>query len=357
MIAILMILGGALFIGGIYFIIRGIKNSDDTKIVPLSDLKEIKEFKEPILDAQVQNQKSVGSLEEYIIKQNFSEKKTQQLKSSEKLILNEDQIKKLKEDNEQLSVDISNLKDALEREVASKKNLFEQEESNQIAELKKALEASKESIERLTVENHRITKLLDQEKTEYSRLEESAIALKTELRKITEQEKPQIEKLEEKIRNLIQEKEALSNSKLMLDKVMIENQELLFHIKDKESQISKQNEDFKTAQSEYELKLNNLRNEQMQLKEQLNSHDIQQLSQQLSQANQIITQLKQEETALFKTKEDTESRLQQIKKINDNLLEREKFLHYELAKSRAQVMGLERFCEDFKEQLEQAPNS
>ncbi|MDP8213272.1 MAG: hypothetical protein P9X22_08315, partial [Candidatus Zapsychrus exili] len=56
---------------------------------------------------------------------------------------------------------------------------------------------------------------------------------------------------------------------------------------------------------------------------------------------------------IVQEKEMLASELGQVKELNDHLLEKERSLNQELAKHRAQSLGLERMCEDFKIQIEE----
>ena len=62
--------------------------------------------------------------------------------------------------------------------------------------------------------------------------------------------------------------------------------------------------------------------------------------------------LKKEKEELTQREAELIRNLQKLKEFNAYLLEKENILEYELAKNRAQALGLEKICEDFKIQLD-----
>ena len=63
-------------------------------------------------------------------------------------------------------------------------------------------------------------------------------------------------------------------------------------------------------------------------------------------------QIRKERDEWIKERSVCEASINRLKQFNDQLTEQEKILHYELTKSQAQIIGLEKVCEDFKGQIE-----
>ena len=66
----------------------------------------------------------------------------------------------------------------------------------------------------------------------------------------------------------------------------------------------------------------------------------------------ILEQSRGQNEDLLQSNEALKSELAKIKELNDQIREKEKVLQLELTKARAQSVGLEKICEDFKEQIE-----
>lgn len=70
-----------------------------------------------------------------------------------------------------------------------------------------------------------------------------------------------------------------------------------------------------------------------------------------SQANK--EEIAWERERLFREVEELKAKCEKLEASNAHLQEKDKMLAYELSKSRAQALGLERICKDFKRQMEQ----
>jgi hypothetical protein len=70
-----------------------------------------------------------------------------------------------------------------------------------------------------------------------------------------------------------------------------------------------------------------------------------------------VGEFKKEREQLLQAHNGLEQDFTKIKDMNTYLLEKEKLLQYELIKERAQSLGLERICEDFKVQIDETAKS
>ncbi len=73
----------------------------------------------------------------------------------------------------------------------------------------------------------------------------------------------------------------------------------------------------------------------------------------LSGSIEAIERLKEENCVLKKANEDLKNTFKETKEFNALLVEKEQIMQYELVKNRAQSLGLEKICEDFKIQIEE----
>ena len=73
----------------------------------------------------------------------------------------------------------------------------------------------------------------------------------------------------------------------------------------------------------------------------------------LRSAHSTIERIGAEKQELLKQAQKLDAELNQLKAFNAHLMDKERLLQYELTKSRAQSIGLEQICEDFKHQIEQ----
>ena len=76
------------------------------------------------------------------------------------------------------------------------------------------------------------------------------------------------------------------------------------------------------------------------------------LSSKLVESISTIEDLKRENKALQQSNSDLRDEFKRTEELNEHLLKKEKMIQYELTKNRAQALGLEKICEDFRTQIE-----
>ena len=76
------------------------------------------------------------------------------------------------------------------------------------------------------------------------------------------------------------------------------------------------------------------------------------LSGKLIESINIIGDLKRENKDYQKANLDLKDAFKKMEEMNDHLVKKEKMMQYELTKNRAQALGLEKICEDFRTQIE-----
>ena len=145
-----------------------------------------------------------------------------------------------------------------------------------------------------------------------------------------------------------------------LTRLKAENQSLLEQGQESQKQIERLRGNIELMQKINNQKLNEANEAMHRLEIQRSESDrIQQefLDKQLSHALAEVGEFKKEREQLLQAHDGLERDFTKIKDMNTYLLEKEKLLQYELTKERAQSLGLERICEDFKIQIDEMAKS
>lgn len=243
-----------------------------------------------------------------------------------------------------------------------------------------------DKITQLTYENNKLKKQVQEREAEFSRLTVEIEAAKKAYEQLLAQEGSKAEDFQKNIVRMVQEKEALLLQKDQesifkvseleaelaaarqadadrqaqfndtLTRLKAENQSLLEQGQESQKQIERLRGNIELMQKINNQKLNEANEAMHRLEIQRSESDrIQQelLDKQLSQAIAEVGEFKKEREQLLQAHNGLEQDFTKIKDMNTYLLEKEKLLQYELTKERAQSLGLERICEDFKIQIDE----
>lgn len=152
-----------------------------------------------------------------------------------------------------------------------------------------------------------------------------------------------------------------------IGQMQAENQHLLRELKEKEEQLRQLTVDLELIQKVNNQKLNeahramellSIQNEESARRRAIEDSAKQEaLNKQLSEAAVSIEQFKRETEEWAAVKAALEERLQKVEAHNSRLVEKENALRHEIAKHRAQTLGLEKICEDFKIQIDEMSKS
>jgi hypothetical protein len=161
-----------------------------------------------------------------------------------------------------------------------------------------------------------------------------------------EQAKERINSLELKIKEMKNNfLEEVAQQKMVIKS---ENIAVIEHLNGQlESSLKKQaelDEQLHLLKGTYEQKINGLNAELGAMKSASENTD------NISMDNDLV---EKEKLALQQELEELKSQCEKLSSTNEYLSEKEKMLVYELSKSRAQALGLERICNDFKRQVDQ----
>jgi len=245
-------------------------------------------------------------------------------------------------------------------------------------------------ITQLTYENNKLKKQMEDRETELGRLTTEIDAAKKAYERLLSQEGSKAEDLQKNIARLTQEKEELLLKKDQesvarisqleaelsslrqadadqqaelndaLTRLRVENQGLLEQGQQRQSEIESLKGKIELMQKINNQKLNEANEAMHRLEIQRSEADrVRQelLDQQLAEALAEVGEFQKEREQLLQARNGLEQDFTKIKDMNTYLLEKEKLLQYELAKERAQSLGLERVCEDFKVQIDELAKS
>ena len=401
------------FVAGIVFLYRGLRSrGEEPDIVPISDINEIKDLQ--VESASVEKPQEIQPKEEP--KEASEEKPepvdvplpVAELEAStaegdlqqQITILKEQlaqQTKQAQEQLEQLTAEKEKLKEALEREVSSyeTKTLSEEDQKAYQANEEK-IQQAEGSIVRLSAENHRLNKQIAEQNIKLSEFQGSS-----KIPEQQEEDNAQIKALQKEMAQIKAERERLSQDlaafqekKNAHDQLQQKHSESLQEIKKLQDRLNVLQEAQQSTEAHEDVSSKELGVENQKLQERIKTHEKEVLElkaqvvtlknaneEQLKNSNELVEKLqtaqrplepkedlipldaqaltnaaiddlKKEKESLFKMKEELEQSNKEIKRCNEELEQQEKMLQYELAKSRAQSMGLEKICEDLKVQIE-----
>lgn len=328
----------------------------------------------------------------------------QELKDTKEISKRESEyfVNKIKElEREKMS-----LKEALFREVSFKDDMpVLDHEREAFDSAKKQLQSTEESARSLDQTNQNLLKRIDNQKTSIRQLQEEIKKVKSKSYQVQNEDRYKIEELEEKLSDVIVEKEDMEkeydnieklttdNLKLkmknknyvqaiqaqnsLLEKYQQNNQTKELQMKSIISELQTENQNLLAKVKESVASVRNLKHEIAQIKVAAQQRpaprpsaetvkraldaetkaltvENEKLKNQLSNMGVKLNALLEEREQLFSDISRNEFNYSKLKEFNQNILEKEKILQYELAKSRAKTLGLERLCEDFKTQIEKA---
>lgn len=339
-----------------------------------------------------QPQPVAGNKVENIVKQETSEFQSKRESTKKDL---EEKIAKLTKERDELN-------DALVREMKSKDaQTILVEENVKLLEKSKQVDDLQKSLNTLSRENYQLSRQIEEEKGRNIDADEKSKLLTERLATL---EKDQIaltaevadkERMYQTLRDELLNKTKSGNDsmqELVLLKPKLAEAEVLNQAlqqkldtlnNSREIQFSQNEYTFEQMQQEkerliFQLKVSELKLEELQKTIELlrqnfeprSKFQVDQNQSSVSQGNQKesidqklewavlnLEEMKKEKEKLYQANADLESRLTKIREHNAMLLKKESMLHYELSKSRAQAIGLEKICMSLKDQLHQVSKS
>jgi len=169
--------------------------------------------------------------------------------------------------------------------------------------------------------------------------------LKRENQKIKDSQLEEIKVLEGKISNIQGEKERLLRDHRLIDELKVKGE-----------LAEKRHAENKIQQDELRKFISTLESEMGELikaqKLGVDRSEFQMLTNRLESSIATIESLKGKNKGLQGSNQGLQNDFERTKEYNAHLIEKERFMEFELSKNRAQALGLEKICEDFKIQIE-----
>src|SRR3989338_4329257 len=200
-------------------------------------------------------------------------------------------------------------------------------------------------MERMLTENDELKKQLTEQKEKFTVLESKIEAMKGDYDKVSDSGSQKVHALEQEVARLQQEKERLLTARELLDE-----------LKSKNEVLKKQYDEHQRQQSEMRIIISRLEAEKNDLLKMqragMDRSELDVMNNRLAGSIATIELLKGENRDLKASYNRLEEAFKKYEDFNAQLVEKEKRMQYELVKNRAQALGLERICEDFKIQIE-----
>lgn len=354
--------------GGVFFIRRRLRTESSEELaVPISSVEEIKNLKKAFSSDMLSDDKET-SLTQHILKENL---RAGILKSADGQNTNKD-VHSVKESIENqtwsqasngsdefsrcvaLEKECERLKIALEREISSKESgMILSENTERLENLNQALDRSKDTVTVLTEENQQLKLNMTDLKEEYKNIEQALVFYKKKYDDFFVNNTQLLDELCGRLdRTEKQAMELLMGSK---KEVVLSDQEKQ-HLRDESMRLHEQEKLFRSQINILKEKNHSLTEEIAKLHSELPQQYSKVEKEMVAQVEQLqkdLEILENEKSEILKFQKKLQSDYDQIQSLNAQLVEKGKLLQYELTKHRAQALGLEKICADFRFQMEQ----
>ena len=204
---------------------------------------------------------------------------------------------------------------------------------------------STSQMERMLTENEDLKKQLAEQKERFSTLERKIEAMKSDYDKVNNSGSQKVHALEHEVLRLQQEKDKLLTARELLDE-----------LKSKNEVLKQQYDEHQRQESELRVIISRLESEKIDLLKMqragMDRSELDVMNNRLAGSIATIELLKGENKDLKASYNRLEEAFKKCEDLNAQLAEKERRMQYELVKNRAQALGLEKICEDFKIQIE-----
>jgi chromosome segregation ATPase len=345
---------------GFFYVIKGLKESDDDA-VPISDINELKTFSKTGI-SQVKMPVNKMPLSAHMVKENTLRpasvaNPTSVLRSEKKAFSMKDEMDSIKGQMDVRENDLNKKISLLEKEKDELSNALGRELKSMGVEDVNAKNAIKEkdaeivrlgSLNRgLSEDINKLMKELDDIKKEYQSKGNSNVA--------------ELSELKVKISVLQGEADALNKRKAEFDSVKNERKAIEEQSQDKDKKIQSLEEKVLLLRQDLERDKYNSQEkcEKLKLENKTLVDHLEEIESSYKRLQVELAQAKEEQkVSLFDDASSLKNimgdgaDIEDLKRLTAHLLEKENVMQYELSKSKAQAMGLEKLCEEFKGQIE-----
>ncbi len=290
-----------------------------------------------VLNRENSSQETIALSDQEVFEREEAKKNLVQLQNSYENSTKENQsLGRLLEEKSAKLNDVKNYIDQMTKKVEKTSSLLEEKTKLYEGEI---LEIKKEN-EKLIKANEVFYSL----KKEKESLQDHDDVLSIRLKRMAQK----IVVLKQKNRHFREKKSSLE------DEASQRNQELIYQLKLSEEKVYDLQENIEIVNMRNAQKLSEAQGQMDLLKSQLDDFQSREQQSQNNFADDQTTLTSEECNRLTQENEDSVRNFEKMKEFNEHLLEKEKILQYELTKARAQNLGLEKVCEEFKDQIEKS---
>jgi len=242
------------------------------------------------------------------------------------------------------------------------------EESDKVKASESSVDVDSSNVElmHLKGENQTLYQDIEEQNNKYSQLEADFETLKAEYEQLRGEgsEEPAVDPAlvadltsqnEMLTRQIDEVKSSVDQDKVKMEQIAAEKEALQSEVKKREDQIIELQEELKSFQAMADDKVAEAQEmiEKLKIDQPVvGKAELDDMQNKLSEAISGVETLKRENTNLQQLNADLKDGFKKTEEMNEVLLEKEKLMQYELTKKRAQSLGLEKICEDFKVKIE-----
>lgn len=309
-----------LFVIGMTLIMKGMRepSREEDKVVPIADLKELQPA--PAVKPQ---QPASASLSQQVIAENMKKP----VSPIQPLPDTSSEVRELRSRLEGVLRDNHRLEEELRKEIEAKAVPQQKLDLSELEALKVGAAKMEQQLRQSEDEMGRLRKILEESRRDH---QNEIVNLKGLLQQ-TQEDRDRVRQ------------EYLSQMNVQQD---------IAAIQEKNRQLEQERNDWLARISQHQIELEE---QQKQITELRNKPPVVDTAA-LTQTMTALEKLKNERDELLEAGRLQEKNIQKLKEFVAFLQEKEKMYQYELTKCRAQILGLERICADFKEQQTQPIN-
>lgn len=377
---ILVAVAGLLFIAGCVAIFRVFRKKDDEEYevaVPISDLKEIRGLSRGDAsasqggapEAKTSGEKAVPNS---AIMQSFQKGRSVAKPVTPKELLLagqgelpgapgeqarvfEEKLKALSEINRQLTAELKS-----QRVIHGENGQIQAQGRDLIKAKDEQLAQAQKTINVLKAEKQELNKKLDLLITDFGFIENTFHSFKSKQEQLLEAKDVLILKLQDEIARINNDTVSVPELQAAMSKLKSENDSIRQDLTRREKDFEQLRAKAEQVRKDFQQKLDAEEEKQRALRlqiEKLNAAAAKAMNDEAVVLKKQIEELQFELKQALLAKDRTEQDYARVKAFNEQLMEKESLLQYQLMKQRAQAIGLEKMCEDFSSQIDRTHNT
>jgi chromosome segregation ATPase len=252
-----------------------------------------------------------------------------------------------------LEKECQRLKEALEREISSKDAVvLSEEEKSRFEEQSSELLTARSAVVVLTEENQKIKSKLVEMEEACGLIESSFAELRNQHHLLVQQKQQQLAVLKRETGLAQQQARAEWAAKAAdLENLQSENRVLEDKLRQSQSQVKELIRELASTRLQREQLTHEFKALQSELQSGHSAVEQEQAGR-IAQFKKALQELELEKSEIADSYKKLQDEYNRVKAFNAQLVEKGKLLQYELTKHRAQALGLEKICEDFRGQID-----